>query len=182
MFGFGDPSEMMLWWFSLCFIVLAVCGSAFCCWWMLVKAIQMLEKWNMGNFIAWAHEWYLMMLIMAFAFVLVELFIFDRVMKRPKSHWRFWMLISGWPLLLSVLFIFGAAGTWLYSWLVLFWLYSLLIVVIYPPYEACLFFVAYIKHAYFSSASLVVFPRVVPSYESMLIFLWCSTGFKCWWL
>ncbi|QPX74669.1 hypothetical protein [Serratia phage vB_SmaM_Hera] len=74
----------------------------------------------MAGFAQWAHEWYLICLVLAFVCVLVELFIVDQVKKRPKSYWRVVMLLSGWPLVCAVLFIFGAAGVWAYSWLVLF--------------------------------------------------------------
>ncbi|UZS00386.1 hypothetical protein [Serratia phage SMP] len=74
----------------------------------------------MGGFVVWAHEWYLVMLIASFGCVLFELFIIDRLRGDPKSHWRFWLVVNGWPLIFSVLFIFGAIGVWIYSWLVLF--------------------------------------------------------------
>lgn len=32
------------WYFGLCIIALAFGGTLFCCWWLLVKAIRMLEK------------------------------------------------------------------------------------------------------------------------------------------
>lgn len=74
----------------------------------------------MDRFVMWAHEWYLVMLIASFGCVLFELFIIDRLQRNPKSHWRLWLLINGWPLVFSVSFIFGAIGVWVYSWLVLF--------------------------------------------------------------
>ncbi|UZS00387.1 hypothetical protein [Serratia phage SMP] len=44
MWGFSRVDDLMVWCFGLCVIVVVASGSLFVCWWLLVKAIQLLEK------------------------------------------------------------------------------------------------------------------------------------------
>lgn len=63
----------------------------------------------------WFGEWYLTLLVAALVCVVIEIVLVERVWSGGGRWWKVAFMLSGWPLLLSVLFLVSSVIVYCYT-------------------------------------------------------------------